>query len=129
MPLVGLGLSHELVVIDKKIKIANEELTELVAATGSRLQEHTGIGPSGAARLLGDISEVALSVGLGPVLMDPLVHVVGSPDFALCEVGDGFGEVSAASDLVDALPADSAQAEADLMGADETDPGCSHAPD
>ncbi|WP_256370954.1 hypothetical protein [Micromonospora sp. KC207] len=35
--------------IDKKIKVANQELTELVAATGSRLQQLHGIGPSGAA--------------------------------------------------------------------------------
>ena len=45
-------LIHELTVIDKKIKVANEELTELVATTGSRLQDLHGIGPSGAARLL-----------------------------------------------------------------------------
>jgi transposase len=51
-------LIHELTVIDKKIKIANAELTELVASTGSRLQELHGIGPSGAARLLGDIGDV-----------------------------------------------------------------------
>jgi transposase len=51
-------LIHELTVIDKKIKIANEELTELVAATGSRLQTLHGIGPSGAARLLGDIVDI-----------------------------------------------------------------------
>ncbi len=48
-------LIHELVTIDKKIKVANQELTELVASTGSRLQELHGIGPSGAARLIGDI--------------------------------------------------------------------------
>jgi transposase len=51
-------LIHELVVIDKKIKIAKQELTELVNSTGSRLMELTGIGPSGAARLLGDIGDV-----------------------------------------------------------------------
>ncbi|GAA3948353.1 transposase [Actinoplanes auranticolor] len=51
-------LIHELVVIDKKIKIANAELTELVDTTGSRLQDLTGIGPSGAARLLGDIGDI-----------------------------------------------------------------------
>jgi transposase len=52
-------LIHELVTIDKKIKIANQELTELVASTGSRLQDLHGIGPSGAARLLGDIGDIA----------------------------------------------------------------------
>jgi transposase len=50
---------HELVVIDKKIKIANAEPTELVNTTGSRLQDFTGIGPSGAARLLGDIGDIS----------------------------------------------------------------------
>jgi transposase len=51
-------LIHELVTIDKKIKVANQELTELVASTGSRLQELHGIGPSGAARLIGDIADI-----------------------------------------------------------------------
>ncbi|GAA0460080.1 hypothetical protein Aca07nite_42040 [Actinoplanes capillaceus] len=39
-------LIHELVTIDKKIKVANAELTDLVTSTGSTLQELTGIGPS-----------------------------------------------------------------------------------
>src|SRR3954454_21528129 len=52
-------LIHELVTIDKKIKIANEELTELVASTGSQLQDLHGIGPSGAARLLGGIGDIS----------------------------------------------------------------------
>jgi transposase len=52
-------LIHELVTIDKKIKIVNQELTELVASTGSRLQQLHGIGPSGAARLIGDISDIS----------------------------------------------------------------------
>jgi transposase len=52
-------LIHELVTIDKKIKIANQELTELVVSTGSRLQELHGIGPSGAARLIGDVSDIS----------------------------------------------------------------------
>lgn len=41
-------LIHELVVIDKKIKIAKQELTELVLSTGSRLMVLHGIGPSGS---------------------------------------------------------------------------------
>jgi Transposase IS116/IS110/IS902 family len=57
-PRLASELIHELVVIDKKIKIANAELTELVDSTGSRLQQLTGIGPSGAGRLLGDIGDV-----------------------------------------------------------------------
>jgi transposase len=52
-------LITELVVIDKKIKAANVQLTELVDATGSRLQRLNGIGPSGAARLISDIGDVA----------------------------------------------------------------------
>jgi transposase len=51
-------LIHELVTIDKKIKIANEELNDLVTSTGSQLQDLHGIGPSGAARLLGDIGDI-----------------------------------------------------------------------
>ena len=70
----------------------------------------------------------ALSVALWSLLVDPVVNVVGSPDLALREVSYGLREVSAAGDLVDALPANFAQAEADLVGADETDPGCGHAP-
>jgi transposase len=48
----------ELAAIDKRIKAANAQLTELVNATGSRLQELTGIGPSSAARLIGDVGDV-----------------------------------------------------------------------
>jgi len=51
-------LITELVQIDKKIKTANTELTELVATTGSSLQELHGIGPSGAARLIGDVGDI-----------------------------------------------------------------------
>jgi transposase len=51
-------LIHELVMIDKKIRVANQELTELVASTGSQLQQLHGIGPSGAARLIGDIADI-----------------------------------------------------------------------
>jgi transposase len=51
-------LITELAAIDKKIKTANLQLTELIAATGSQLQELTGIGPSGAARLIGDIGDI-----------------------------------------------------------------------
>ena len=51
-------LIGELVGIDKKIKTAKKELTELVKATGSSLQDLNGIGPSGAARLIGDIGDI-----------------------------------------------------------------------
>ncbi|MGK5672195.1 transposase [Micromonospora sp. URMC 106] len=49
-------LIDELVVIGKKIKVAKQELTDLVDSTGSRLIDLTGIGPSGAAHLLVDIA-------------------------------------------------------------------------
>jgi transposase len=49
----------ELAVIDKQIKTANLELRELIAATGSSLLELFGVGPSGAARLLGDVGDIA----------------------------------------------------------------------
>ncbi|WP_231925076.1 transposase [Micromonospora purpureochromogenes] len=52
-------LIGELVVIDKKITTAKQELTDLVNNTGSRLMDLTGIGPSGAARLIGDIADIA----------------------------------------------------------------------
>jgi transposase len=51
-------LIGELVTVDKKIKAADKELTELVASTGSNLRKLHGIGPSGAARLLGDVGNV-----------------------------------------------------------------------
>jgi transposase len=56
-------LAAELIVeldgIDRKIKVASKELRELIAATDSTLLEVNGIGPSGAARLLGDIGDVS----------------------------------------------------------------------
>jgi hypothetical protein len=52
-------LITEPVAIDKKIKAATIQLTELVQATGSQLQDLNGIGPSSAARLLGDIGRFA----------------------------------------------------------------------
>jgi transposase len=49
----------ELVVIDKRIKTADRELRQLITETGSSLLELYGIGPSGAARLLGDVGDIA----------------------------------------------------------------------
>lgn len=51
-------LIAELVALDKRIKTANHELEELIGATGSSLRELSGIGPSGAARLLGDVGDI-----------------------------------------------------------------------
>ncbi|MFR9780636.1 IS110 family transposase [Micromonospora sp. MS34] len=52
-------LITELVQVDKKIKAADKELTELVDTTGSSLQDLNGIGPSGAARLIGDVADIS----------------------------------------------------------------------
>lgn len=48
-------LIGELESIDRKIKAAEKELTALVRERGSSLMELTGIGPTGAARLLADV--------------------------------------------------------------------------
>ncbi len=52
-------LISELVQVDKKTKAADKELRELVEATGSTLQDLHGIGPSGAARLIGDVADIS----------------------------------------------------------------------
>ena len=52
-------LVDELEVIDARIKTAKKQLAALVAETGSGLMQLNGIGPSGAARLLGDIGDVS----------------------------------------------------------------------
>jgi transposase len=51
-------LIAELATLDKKIKAADKQLTELLSETGTGLTGLYGIGPSGAARLLGDIGDV-----------------------------------------------------------------------
>jgi transposase len=55
---LAVELVAELAAIDKKIKTADRELLELIAATGSSLLQLHGIGPSGAARLLGDVGDI-----------------------------------------------------------------------
>ena len=52
-------LVDELDVIDARIKTAKKQLAALLAETGSDLMRLNGIGPSGAARLLGDIGDVS----------------------------------------------------------------------
>jgi transposase len=52
-------LITELVTIDRRIKTADRELNELIDATDSTLRELQGIGPSTAARLLGDVGDIA----------------------------------------------------------------------
>jgi transposase len=48
----------ELEAIDKKIKVVKQDLRDLVPARGSTLMNLTGIGPSGAARLLVDVGDI-----------------------------------------------------------------------
>jgi len=52
-------LVEELVGIGAKIKAANRQLQQLVTASGSHLIDLYGIGPSSAARLLGDVGDIA----------------------------------------------------------------------
>ena len=52
-------LITELAVIDKKIKTVKAQLNELLDDTGTTLRQLNGIGPSGAARLIGDITDIA----------------------------------------------------------------------
>ncbi|MEU7873303.1 transposase [Dactylosporangium sp. NPDC049140] len=51
-------LIDELTTIDAKIRAADKQLHHLLAAYGSTLTELYGIGPSAAARLLGDIGDI-----------------------------------------------------------------------
>ncbi|GAA0731125.1 hypothetical protein GCM10010199_47250 [Dactylosporangium roseum] len=51
-------LIDELTVIDAKIRAADKQLCQLVTANGSSLTDLNGIGPSGAARLIGDIGDI-----------------------------------------------------------------------
>jgi transposase len=52
-------LIAELAGIDKRIKAADKQLREMLATTETGLLALHGIGPSGAARLLGDVGDVA----------------------------------------------------------------------
>jgi transposase len=56
-------LAAELIVdltsLDAKIKAADKELHQLIDATGSTLRDLHGIGPANAARLIGDVADVA----------------------------------------------------------------------
>ncbi|WP_036566633.1 IS110 family transposase [Nocardia sp. BMG51109] len=51
-------LIDDLEIVDARIKTANKELRQQVAATGSTLMELPGIGPAGAARLLADVGDI-----------------------------------------------------------------------
>jgi transposase len=51
-------LIEELTTIDAKIRAADKQLRQLVSEHGSTLTSLYGIGPSGAARLIGDIADI-----------------------------------------------------------------------
>lgn len=55
---VAAELIGDLERIYARKKAANKELTELVAATGTSLLDLSGIGPSGAARLLVEVGDI-----------------------------------------------------------------------
>jgi transposase len=55
---LAVELVGDLEAIDRKIKVAEKDLTELVEARGSTLMQLHGIGPTGAARLLSDVGDV-----------------------------------------------------------------------
>jgi transposase len=55
---VAAELISDLERIYARKKAANQELTELVAATGTGLLDLNGIGPSGAARLLVEVGDI-----------------------------------------------------------------------
>ena len=52
-------LLADIVALDRKLKDSDQRLKEAVAATGSGLPDLYGIGPVGAARILGDVGDVA----------------------------------------------------------------------
>jgi transposase len=70
-------LITELELIDQRIKIADKELRELVTASGSTLLELFGIGPSSAARLLGDVGDIARFADKGPLRLVERHSTVG----------------------------------------------------
>jgi transposase len=51
-------LVEDLTTIDAKIKAADKHLHQVLTATRTSLRELNGIGPSGAARLIGDIGDI-----------------------------------------------------------------------
>jgi transposase len=55
---LAADLISEVEAVDKKITAATKQLSNLITAIGSTVQQLHGIGPSGAARLLGDIGDI-----------------------------------------------------------------------
>jgi hypothetical protein len=60
-------------------------------------------------------------VDVATVDLHPRLDILGQPDLALGEIGDGLGEVGAARDLVSPLATDPTQADADLVRTHQTD--------
>jgi transposase len=56
---LAADLILEVAILDKKIKQNNTVLADLIATTGSTLQQLNGIGPALAARFLGDIGDIS----------------------------------------------------------------------
>jgi transposase len=56
---LAADLIGELATLDRKMKTADKQLDELLDATGTTLRDLYGIGPSSAARLLGDVGDIA----------------------------------------------------------------------
>ncbi|WP_197043694.1 transposase [Saccharothrix sp. NRRL B-16314] len=52
-------LISELTTIDRKTTAADKRLAELLDATGTGLRKLYGIGPSSAARILGDVGDIS----------------------------------------------------------------------
>jgi hypothetical protein len=55
---LAVELVTELEAIDRKIKVAEKDLAAVVTERGSTLMDLTGIGPTGAARLLADVGDI-----------------------------------------------------------------------
>ena len=56
---LAADLLADIVVLDRKLEGSDRRLTEAVAATGTGLPDLHGIGPVGAARVLGDVGNIA----------------------------------------------------------------------
>jgi transposase len=56
---LAADLLGEVVLLDRKLKANEAKLREAVTATGTHLMGLYGVGPAGAARLLGDVSDIA----------------------------------------------------------------------
>jgi transposase len=56
---IAHDLLTEVIVVDRQIKDSDKALRKAVAATGTGLLDLYGVGPAGAARILGDVGDVA----------------------------------------------------------------------